>query len=268
MKVIVTGSRELEYCEPFFSQGLLVAERVTAVKQRELQRKLTPNETGIALSLGMQTAMNAVRDEVFRKLDDLHSRFEITTLVHGGARGVDRYADTWALENNVDVVVYKPRWMKDGVLDKAAGFKRNWYMLFSEAGQHVATDFARNKGRLALQRKRIDRLIERAKESGNLHHLHLLVEYREVLADSFHPARRSVLRRVGVRLPQDVTVVAFHDYDSRGTSHCIMAAKTLGFITEIHRYERRKLPETGIDRAKIDHRPGKLPAFGTSYRVR
>ena len=50
------------------------------------------------------------------------SRFQITRVISGGCRGVDKLAEGWALENQVPVTVVKPDWDE---LGKAAGPVRN-----------------------------------------------------------------------------------------------------------------------------------------------
>jgi hypothetical protein len=59
-------------------------------------------------------------------LNTLAETYEITTLVHGGARGADTLAGNWALKYDVRVKVYKADWAKFG---KAAGPIRNNEML-------------------------------------------------------------------------------------------------------------------------------------------
>lgn len=46
-----------------------------------------------------------------------------TVVVSGGARGVDKVAETTALERGLEVIVHTPNWDKYG--RKQAGFKRN-----------------------------------------------------------------------------------------------------------------------------------------------
>lgn len=45
-----------------------------------------------------------------------------TSIVSGGADGVDTLAFRYAKQNNIPIVVFKPDWRKYG---KSAGFKRN-----------------------------------------------------------------------------------------------------------------------------------------------
>ena len=46
---------------------------------------------------------------------------EFTTLIHGGARGVDRFADEFAREKGIEVVVIRPNWR----LGRGAGLAAN-----------------------------------------------------------------------------------------------------------------------------------------------
>ena len=47
---------------------------------------------------------------------------EVMVIVTGGAKGVDSFAEEYAIEHNHDVVVIKPNWKKYG---KSASIKRN-----------------------------------------------------------------------------------------------------------------------------------------------
>lgn len=53
------------------------------------------------------------------------SGFEITELVSGGARGVDRLGEKYAKEHNIPIKQFIPDWDKFG---KSAGHKRNSQM--------------------------------------------------------------------------------------------------------------------------------------------
>ena len=50
------------------------------------------------------------------------SGFEITEVVSGTARGVDRLGEHWAIENNISIKKFPAEWDKYG---KSAGYKRN-----------------------------------------------------------------------------------------------------------------------------------------------
>jgi hypothetical protein len=257
MKIIVTGSRELEYSVPFTTEAAGHTARVLG----KMGHKPTAAEAATAAKVGREYARTLVVQEVHRVLDAMQYRLrgegdKITSVVHGGAPGVDRYAALWAVKNNVPQVVYKPNWMRGGKLNKAAGFNRNWYMLFREAGAAVEADMQKRTGKLAVKQERIARLVAKAKQAHSARWLHVLVPLKVVLEDSRHSARRSVLRRLGVAVPEDVMVVAFHDSESRGTAHCMMAAGQLGYMVTCHTYPKpeRKAIETG----RINHRPDPL----------
>ena len=55
-------------------------------------------------------------------LDKIHVREPITYIVSGGAKGADKLSERWALENNVETIIFLPDWEK---YKKAAGFIRN-----------------------------------------------------------------------------------------------------------------------------------------------
>ena len=59
-------------------------------------------------------------------LDGIHAATIISLVIHGGARGTDTLAGTWALWHGVDVQCYPAEWE---VYGRAAGFVRNQYML-------------------------------------------------------------------------------------------------------------------------------------------
>lgn len=52
--------------------------------------------------------------------------WEITEVISGNARGVDRLGERWARENNIPVRLFFPDWDKWG---KSAGFVRNHEMV-------------------------------------------------------------------------------------------------------------------------------------------
>lgn len=56
------------------------------------------------------------------------SGFEVTTLLSGMARGVDRAACAWADVNGVPIERHYANWTRDGEFDPQAGFSRNWRM--------------------------------------------------------------------------------------------------------------------------------------------
>jgi hypothetical protein len=51
---------------------------------------------------------------------------EITEVVHGDAKGVDRLAKQWAIRNGIPHVAFPARWRaQDGTMDPGAGHTRN-----------------------------------------------------------------------------------------------------------------------------------------------
>lgn len=62
-------------------------------------------------------------DIVFQAVNQ--SKFLISTVVSGGARGVDQLGEQWAKMNNIPVDIYLANWDKYG---KSAGYKRNTIM--------------------------------------------------------------------------------------------------------------------------------------------
>jgi len=56
------------------------------------------------------------------------SGYEITEVVSGTARGVDRLGERWANENNIPIEPFPANWKPNGIFDKAAGYKRNRLM--------------------------------------------------------------------------------------------------------------------------------------------
>ena len=53
------------------------------------------------------------------------SGFNITEVVSGGARGVDRLGERYAEDNNIPIQLFLPDWNRDGI---GAGFIRNTQM--------------------------------------------------------------------------------------------------------------------------------------------
>ena len=92
------------------------------------------------------------------------SGFEITQVVSGGAKGVDKLGELWASRSKVGVRVIPAQWEKDG---KAAGFKRNTRMAeYAEA--LVAVWDGESRGTAHM--------IEEAKKKG----LTIYIKYVEV----------------------------------------------------------------------------------------
>ena len=67
---------------------------------------------------------------------------EITTIIHGAARGADSLADRWATEHKVPVERYPADWAKYG---KRAGYIRNVQML-NEGKPDTVIAFPGGKG--------------------------------------------------------------------------------------------------------------------------
>ncbi len=74
-------------------------------------------------------------EAVVKELDTLHKKWNIVTLIHGGARGADRLAGAWATMVGVQEVVCPANWSKFG---KKAGVERNYSMLSLEPDAVVA----------------------------------------------------------------------------------------------------------------------------------
>lgn len=51
-----------------------------------------------------------------------HNSFVCTHIISGGAKGADKLAEQFALDNQLDMIVFKPDWKQFG---KRAGFIRN-----------------------------------------------------------------------------------------------------------------------------------------------
>ena len=79
-----------------------------------------------------------LRDE----LEAFDALTPITCVVHGGQRGVDKFANTWALDNGIEVREYKADWEQFG---RSAGPIRNKLMLYKEEPDLVIA-FPGNRG--------------------------------------------------------------------------------------------------------------------------
>ncbi len=63
---------------------------------------------------------------IYKVLDYIHSECEVSTLVHGDARGADSLAAAWADERSIDTDVHPADWRR---YKNAAGMRRNADML-------------------------------------------------------------------------------------------------------------------------------------------
>lgn len=72
------------------------------------------------------TQVEKSQSKIFEVLDGLGLDPVETTVVHGGAKGLDDLVGQWAQSRGFAVTVYPANWDKWG---KAAGTKRNWQML-------------------------------------------------------------------------------------------------------------------------------------------
>ncbi len=64
------------------------------------------------------------------------------TIVSGGARGVDSYAEAFAKRNNIETKIFLPNWNRYG---KSAGFIRN-ELIINEADKVIAFWDGKSKG--------------------------------------------------------------------------------------------------------------------------
>lgn len=82
------------------------------------------------------------RGFVWLRLDSIHHKTPISTLISGKAKGVDTYAEEWAIERGVEFLPFEPDWddlsHPDAVIrthpngtayDARAGNRRNTRML-------------------------------------------------------------------------------------------------------------------------------------------
>lgn len=65
-------------------------------------------------------------DDDFLFLDSMKD--QITEVVSGCARGADSCGELWANKNNIPIKPFPAKWKVNGVLDRAAGIKRNCLM--------------------------------------------------------------------------------------------------------------------------------------------
>jgi hypothetical protein len=82
-----------------------------------------------------------------RALDVVLSGRRLNVLIHGAASGADSMAGTWAVAHGIPILPFPAEWMKNGVLDRGAGFTRNEHML-REGKPDLGIGFPRASGLL------------------------------------------------------------------------------------------------------------------------
>lgn len=83
------------------------------------------------------------KEFLFKELSRVNKRREITTLIHGGARGADILAGEWAKTNSIEIVCILPDWNRYG---RGAAFIRNIEMLDLEPNLVIAFPVGESKG--------------------------------------------------------------------------------------------------------------------------
>lgn len=58
----------------------------------------------------------------YEMLKNVLSKYHISLIISGGAKGADSLAETYARENDIETLIFKPDWDKHG---KSAGYIRN-----------------------------------------------------------------------------------------------------------------------------------------------
>lgn len=89
-------------------------------------KALLPEGKKIILAGGACDDVNRIYAVLDKTREKLSERGEQMVLVHGGAKGAEHIAATWAKNRNVQQIICKPDWNKH---NKAAPFKRNDAML-------------------------------------------------------------------------------------------------------------------------------------------
>jgi len=87
-------------------------------------------------------------------LCDVLKKYEVSTIITGGARGADTLAFCWGYDHNKKVLTYPANWKKHG---KAAGFIRNQQML-DEGHPDLVIAFPGGRGTADM--------VRRSKEAG------------------------------------------------------------------------------------------------------
>lgn len=97
------------------------------------------------------------KEFLFRELNRVHKRREITSLIHGGAEGADILAGEWARINNIGMMCILPDWKKYG---RSAGMKRNLEMLDLKPDLVIALPIGESRGTRHTIRHALKRGIE------------------------------------------------------------------------------------------------------------
>lgn len=65
--------------------------------------------------------------QIHDELDILHTQYDIECIIHGGAHGVDKFADNWALERGIPRASVRPspRKLEDIRITRKKYLKRN-----------------------------------------------------------------------------------------------------------------------------------------------
>lgn len=104
---------------------------------------------------------------MWSSLWNVHEKFGVETLVHGGATGADQLAQEWALQPDLDirVIVYRAEWELYG---RAAGPMRNARMI-RESGCELLVAFPGGRGTAscleAARRAGVQALVVRGPEA-------------------------------------------------------------------------------------------------------
>lgn len=86
---------------------------------------------------------------VDRALSSVSRKHGFLHVIHGGARGADKLADTWACENGCDISEFPANWKADG---NAAGPIRNQRML-DDSDPQLVVAFPGGKGTADMIRR-------------------------------------------------------------------------------------------------------------------
>lgn len=105
------------------------------------------------------------KERVFKVLDYIHSKREITEIISGGAKGVDSWAKEWALKNKIKVKEFIPDWgdlsHPDALVrinkfgkeyDSKAGIRRN-SLIVNSSDRLIAFLFNKSNGTMDSIRK-------------------------------------------------------------------------------------------------------------------